>query len=54
MNAQTALITIFDSVGGQMLEDAIANIAQNGRIALCGAIASYSSLEPQLGPKKFI
>jgi hypothetical protein len=41
----------FDSVGGQMLEDAIANIAQNGRIALCGAIANYSSLEPQLGPK---
>ncbi len=41
----------FDSIGGKMLEDAIDNIAQHGRIALCGAIANYSSLEPQLGPK---
>jgi len=41
----------FDSIGGQMLEDAIENIAQNGRIALCGAIANYSSLDPQPGPK---
>ncbi|WP_141235477.1 hypothetical protein [Pseudoalteromonas sp. NBT06-2] len=26
----------FDSIGGKMLEDAVTNIAQNRRVALCG------------------
>lgn len=40
----------FDNVGGQTLEAAIAQMANFGRIVLCGAIASYNDTAPQPGP----
>ena len=36
----------FDNVGGEILDAALANIAQGARIALCGAISTYTEDEP--------
>lgn len=35
----------FDNVGGEILDDALANIALRGRVVLCGAISQYNSTE---------
>ena len=40
----------FDNVGGEILEDAIANIALRGRVVMCGAIATYNDTTPSPGP----
>jgi NADPH-dependent curcumin reductase CurA len=44
----------FDNVGGQTLEVAIAQMADFGRIVLCGAIASYNDTAPQPGPRNMM
>jgi NADPH-dependent curcumin reductase len=36
----------FDNVGGEILDAALTNLAIGARIALCGAIASYTAAEP--------
>jgi NADPH-dependent curcumin reductase CurA len=40
----------FDSIGGDMLEAALANLAEGARIILCGAITSYGATEAVPGP----
>jgi NADPH-dependent curcumin reductase CurA len=40
----------FDNVGGDQLEAALFALRQNGRVALCGAIANYNTAEP-VGPR---
>ncbi len=40
----------FDSIGGSMLETALAHLALGARIILCGAITSYGAAEAQPGP----
>ena len=40
----------FDSIGGSMLEAALANLAEGARIILCGAITTYGATEPVPGP----
>lgn len=40
----------FDNVGGQILEDAIANLALRGRVVMCGAISGYNDSVPAPGP----
>ena len=35
----------FDNVGGQITDTVLLDIAMNGRVVLCGAIASYNSTE---------
>ena len=42
----------FDNVGGAILEAAVDNIAQGGRIVLCGQIAAYN--EPVPGPSNLV
>jgi NADPH-dependent curcumin reductase CurA len=44
----------FDNVGGQILDDALLNMAQNGRIVLCGGISSYNEAELPPGPKNYM
>jgi len=40
----------FDNVGGEILESAIAHMANAGRIACCGMIAGYNAAVPAPGP----
>jgi len=40
----------FDSIGGSMLEAALANLADSARIILCGAITKYGATEAVPGP----
>jgi NADPH-dependent curcumin reductase CurA len=44
----------FENVGGEHLEAALANMRQNGRIAVCGLIDQYNATEPPPGPKNFV
>lgn len=41
----------FDNVGGETLEAAMDNAADNARFVLCGAISHYNDDTPQPGPK---
>ena len=44
----------FDNVGGDTLEAALANMADFGRIVLCGAIAGYNDETPRPGPRNLM
>jgi NADPH-dependent curcumin reductase CurA len=44
----------FDNVGGQILDDCLANLAQRGRVVLCGAISTYNSDGPPPGPRNYL
>ena len=44
----------FDNVGGDILDAALLNMAQNGRIVLCGGISSYNEAELPPGPKNYM
>ena len=44
----------FDNIGGDTLEAAIGHMADFGRIALCGAIASYNDEHPKPGPNNLM
>jgi NADPH-dependent curcumin reductase CurA len=44
----------FDNVGGETLEAAIQQMADYGRIALCGGISGYNDEEPAPGPKNLM
>ena len=44
----------FDNVGGQILDDALMNMANHGRIVLCGGISSYNEQELPPGPKNYM
>ena len=44
----------FDNVGGEILEAALALLAKNGRISICGAISQYNSTGPMKGPSNYM
>lgn len=44
----------FDNVGGDILDAALLNMAQRGRIVLCGGISSYNTEELPPGPKNYM
>ncbi|MDO3398031.1 NADP-dependent oxidoreductase [Nocardioides sp. SOB44] len=44
----------FDNVGGEHLEAAISNLNDFGRVAACGAIASYNATEAPAGPRNMM
>ncbi|MCW2621743.1 MAG: hypothetical protein JWL64_1345 [Frankiales bacterium] len=44
----------FDNVGGEQLECALRHMRIGGRLALCGAIATYDATEPVPGPRNLL
>jgi NADPH-dependent curcumin reductase CurA len=44
----------FDNVGGDQLEIALAQIARNARIIICGAISQYNASIPPKGPSNYL
>lgn len=44
----------FDNVGGEILDAALARLALNARIVICGAISQYNSTEPVKGPANYL
>lgn len=44
----------FDNVGGEQLEAAIEHMADFGRVAACGAIATYDATEMPPGPRNLV
>jgi hypothetical protein len=44
----------FDNVGGEILDAALARLAFNGRVVLCGAIADYNRSELGPGPQNYL
>ena len=43
----------FDNVGGEILNEVLARIAQNARVVLCGAISRYNEVELPPGPSNY-
>ena len=44
----------FDNVGGDILDAALAHIAMNARVVLCGGISRYNEAAPPPGPKNYM
>jgi NADPH-dependent curcumin reductase CurA len=44
----------FDNVGGEILDAALANLAQRARVVLCGGISAYNETTPPAGPKNLM
>jgi NADPH-dependent curcumin reductase len=44
----------FDNVGGEILDHALARLAFNARVVICGAISQYNSTEPMRGPANYM
>ena len=43
----------FDNVGGEILDIALANLANNARVVLCGGISRYNETGPIAGPVNY-
>ncbi len=43
----------FDNVGGSILDDVLARIAQRARVVLCGGISAYNLEDPAPGPRNY-
>ena len=44
----------FDNVGGEILDAALLNMAQNGRVVICGGISQYNEKELPPGPRNYM
>lgn len=44
----------FDNVGGEILDFALANLALNGRIVICGAISQYNATDGMYAPQNYM
>jgi NADPH-dependent curcumin reductase CurA len=50
---QGGIDVYFDNVGGPILEAVLPNMAQYGRVAICGSLAGYDGTETPRGPATF-
>ncbi len=44
----------FDNVGGDILDAALARLALNARVVICGAISQYNATQPIKGPANYL
>jgi NADPH-dependent curcumin reductase CurA len=44
----------FDNVGGEILDAALAHLARNARVVICGAISQYNATEAIKGPSNYL
>ena len=44
----------FDNVGGEILDAALALLAQRARVVLCGGISGYNEVTPPPGPRNIM
>jgi NADPH-dependent curcumin reductase len=44
----------FDNVGGDILDAALACLARNARVVICGAISQYNATQPIKGPANYL
>ncbi len=44
----------FDNVGGEILDAALANLALQARVVICGAISQYNNSGPMKGPANYM
>ncbi|MEO5793485.1 MAG: NADP-dependent oxidoreductase [Rhodoferax sp.] len=44
----------FDNVGGDILDQVLAQLAREARIVICGAISQYNNTTPIQGPKNYL
>jgi NADPH-dependent curcumin reductase CurA len=44
----------FDNVGGEILDAALAGLARNARVVICGAISQYNSTSGMKGPANYL
>lgn len=53
-NCPDGVDVYFDNVGGDILDDALANINMGARIPICGAISQYNNTTPVKGPSNYL
>ena len=44
----------FDNVGGEILDDVLAQLRRRARVVICGAISQYNATEGVQGPKNYL
>jgi NADPH-dependent curcumin reductase CurA len=44
----------FDNVGGEILDAALAQLARNARVVICGAVSQYNATEGMRGPANYM
>lgn len=44
----------FDNVGGEILDAALAHLARNARVVICGAISQYNATSAMRGPSNYL
>ena len=44
----------FDNVGGEILDDVLAQLRRRARVVICGAISQYNATEAVRGPKNYL
>lgn len=52
--APDGIDVFFDNVGGQILDDGLANLRRGARVVLCGAVASYNAEKLPPGPRRYM
>jgi NADPH-dependent curcumin reductase CurA len=53
-HCQQGIDVYFDNVGGDILDAALAQLARNARIIICGAISQYNNTQPVKGPANYL
>jgi NADPH-dependent curcumin reductase CurA len=52
--AEGGINVFFDNVGGDILDAALAHLARQARVVICGAISQYNATGPMKGPSNYL